>query len=402
MTSPQTIDGWNGIDFRFFSEGCVKRLAASRDRWVIHEARPKISEVVGGTIAARVHAATRVISGVYDHALKVADGSVPFRGRAVWKRIAEPEAKMLGKVFDDSRHAYYLGYANFHFGHFLLETISRAWAWRERGVECVPVLQSPTTRLPTFATVFLDLIPGISANLEIIGRTTRFSRVIVPHPAFVIAHEAFVEFKRLCETMAERAVGDFQGERTEQPLYLSRAGLHPERQRTLLGEERLERFLVQQGFLVVRPETVPVREQIALFNRHKFIVSAVGSACHTRLFARGVTTLIVLSRDGIPPNYLLCDRLCAGNSHYANVLSVPELDTRVRLPVEPLMIDCDRLLMLLRDFGLIGPNAEFCDPPPSLEDYKRRWILAAEAHSRRSGDVTLTDAVRNISSASPS
>jgi hypothetical protein len=397
LASPQTIDGWNGLDFRFFPESCVKRIAALRDQLAIHDTPPKINEVVGGMIAARTRAGASVVSGVYDRSSRLADGSVPFRGRTVWKRIAEPETKKLGRIFDDSRVAYYLGYANVHYGHFLLETISRAWAWRDYKLECVPVFQTPPTRLPPFVRAFFELIPGLSENLEVVAKATRFSRVVVAHPAFVIAHEAFSEFKRLCVGMAERALRDFPA-RTEQPLYLSRAGLNPARQRTLLGEERLERFLVQQGFLVVRPETLSVVEQITLMNTHKYIVSPLGSACHTRLFACGATTCLILSGDRINSNYLLCDRLCQGGSHYANVLSLPKLGVGVHLPAEPLMIDEDRVLSLLRDFGLINSGAKFSESGPGLKEYKRRWVLAADEFSRKSGDAAIGNAAREISS----
>jgi len=96
----------------------VKRIAALRDQLAIHDTPPKINEVVGGMIAARTRAGASVVSGVYDRSSRLADGSVPFRGRTVWKRIAEPETKKLGRIFDDSRVAYYLGYANVHYGHF--------------------------------------------------------------------------------------------------------------------------------------------------------------------------------------------------------------------------------------------------------------------------------------------
>ena len=52
----------------------------------------------------------------------------------------------------------------------------------------------------------------------------------------------------------------------------------------------------------------------------------------------------------------------------------------MHLPAKPLMADKDRVLSLLRDFGLIHSGAEPSEPAPSLEQHKRRWILAAVSH----------------------
>jgi hypothetical protein len=61
------------------------------------------------------------------------------------------------------------------------------------------------------------------------------------------------------------------------------------------------------------------------------------------------------------------------------------------------MIDKDWVLSLLRNFGLMHSGAKFSEPAPSLEEYKRRWILAAVAFSRKSGSAAIGDAARDVS-----
>jgi hypothetical protein len=80
------------------------------------------------------------------------------------------------------------------------------------------------------------------------------------------------------------------------------------------------------------------------------------------------------------------------------VLSLPKLGVGVHLPAEPLMIDEDRVLSLLRDFGLINSGAKFSESGPGLKEYKRRWVLAADEFSRKSGDAAIGNAAREISS----
>jgi hypothetical protein len=190
----------------------------------------------------------------------------------------------------------------------------------------------------------------------------------------------------MCERMAEQAM--IRSEPiTDQPLYLSRAGLSLNR-RTLEGEEWLERSLEREGFLIVRPETLPVAEQIALVNSHQWIVSPQGSACHTRLFSRICTNFVTVTSDFLNPNFMLCDSLCEGTSHYLNALAQPEIGTQVRLARfwEPLLVDRERLLGALRQLGLVRNSAVFDDPAPDLNGYKLRWIEAARAQMKTRPD----------------
>lgn len=387
MITNRAVDGSNRLHFRFFPERTVKRISRLREQLTIHEVLPPLHEVVEGTIAAPVHTGRQVAAGVYDCKGRMVEGSVPYRGANVWNRIAPPQARSLERILESSKCAYYLGYANTHYGHFLLETISRAWAWERLAETCVPVLQTPPIGLPAFAKELLGLIPGLLNGPSIIPATTRFSRVVVAHPAFVIARAAYSEFKTLCDRITERALGELPVQ-TEQPLYLSRAGLHQARQRTIVGEDRLERFLASQGFCVIRPETLPVTQQIALFNKHKHIVSPVGSACHTRLFSCAPTNCVVLCDEQINPNYLLSDQLCAGQTYYANVLSTPAVQSDARLAVEPLIIGDERLLALLAEFGLIRPDAQFGEPAPGLEEYKQRRILVSATVGRKKSQAS--------------
>jgi len=281
----------------------------------------------------------------------------------------------------DDRNACYLGHASVHFGHFLLETLSRAWAWRVLDGDSVPVMQSPP-RVPKFVKSFLALLPGVAERFEFIKRTTRFKNVYVPAPSFVFRRSAHVEFKFLCETLAERALPSGVN-LTDQPLYLSRRGLGPFANRALVGEERLERLLEEEGFLIVRPETLPITEQIKLFNSHRWIVSPMGSACHTRVFSRKENNILMLTRPDFTPNFVLCDALCNGVAHYANVLSAPDSHLGSTAVWEPVLLKEQEILDLMKKLGLVRPKAEFRGPPPNQELYRERWNRAAAREAVR-------------------
>ena len=315
-------------------------------------------------------------SGVYGKDGRLIGSSVRIRGD---ERVeGELPQEYLHHATSDRRSAYYLGAGEKHYGHFLLEVLCRAWAWEEFGGDRVPVLQ---LKLPSFARALYALIPGLSEKIEILSRPTRFSDVIVPDAAFVIRRKAYREFKRLCERMADAALPS-RVERSDQPLYFSRAGVDW-RHRTLAGEMSFERILEKEGFLIVRPETLPVNEQIALVNRHRWIVSTMGSACHTRIFARGTNNQVTIVSPAFNQNHVLCDYLCEGASHYVNALERPDIGTEVSLQsAEPLMLDHARALTALKTIGLVRPSTAAQDPAPDLIEYKRRWLTAARGVQR--------------------
>jgi hypothetical protein len=381
MYEPAVIEGWKKLRFHFFPESQIRRLRDMSGDLSISLVRPSLVEIPGG-VTTQGAADGKTISGVYDRNSCLVASSFRIRGKD-GRVDGDAEPDDLSKAVRDERDAYYLGRGSSHYGHFILETLSRAWAWNEFGRDRVPVLQSS---VPQFARAFLALIPELAERIEIISAPRRFRNILVPGASFVIAREAHVEFKRMCERMAGHAMIRSEPV-TDQPLYLSRAGLSLSR-RTLEGETWLERSLEREGFLIVRPETLPVAEQIALVNRHRWIISPQGSACHTRLFSRICTNFVTVTSDYLNPNYMLCDLLCEGTSHYLNALAQPQIGTRVRLARfwEPRLLDRVRLLGALRQLGLVRNSAVFDDPAPDLNGYKLRWIEAARAQMKTRPD----------------
>jgi len=379
-----TITGWDGLIFHFFPPDELKRFNSRKWRKAIVSAdSPGVAEVPGGIVPGLKLSDTYhdpVSVGVFDSNGEPVIASIQFRGhRKTQGDVLNPSAVRDAKL--DNRHAFYLGVDASRYGHFILETLCRAWAWEDHRHCEVAIIQSPP--LPAFAQAFLELIPGLRRQVEAVTQPTRFDRLSVPYPGFAIGRVGHFSFKNLCERIADRALLKHEPQ-TDQPLYLSRAGLRQPAKRSLVGETRLERFLEQQGFLVIRPETLPVTAQIALFNRHKWIVLPNGSACHTRLFSRINTNMITLTAERVKGSLILSDRLCQGESHYANVFFAPDLGSGIPSDTaQPVMLDEVRFLTLLKELGLIRSNAVFSEPPPDIQTYKQQWLLFARSLRKR-------------------
>ncbi len=382
MTSePCAVEGWPNIFFHYFDEKEMQQTRTKVSRLSIRTDEPEIVKVDRGIVPERQFiAAKKCVVGIFDSDHRLVTASIRTGGGG--KGIGpQPDAAVLENAEFDNRNACYFGHASVHFGHFLLETLSRAWAWRVLRDDIVPVMHGPP-RLPKFVKSFLALVPGFTQRLEFIKRITKFESVYVPTPAFVIRKHAYLEYKSLCDTLAERALPT-RVTLTDRPVYLSRRGLGPFANRALVGEERLEAFLEEEGFLVVQPEALTIAEQIKLFNSHRWIVSLMGSACHTRVFSREQNNLLMLTRPDYTPNFALCDGLCYGIAHYANVLWAPDYRPGGPAVWEPVLLKEYEFLTLMKEFGLVRAKVEFKGPPPDLELYRKRWKQAAVHESAR-------------------
>lgn len=370
------------IRLHFFDDEDERRLRTQWDRLRIHTGPPPIAEIPGGLIPRfpRAYMAESLeLNCVFDADNRPVPASTRFRGRGDPTVKAGAVPVSFEDAVDDGRTAYLLGANARHYGHFLTEAFSRAWAWNESRHQVAIILAPP---ILDFARSLCSYIPELADRMEVIGATTRFRHVTVPSPAFSISRESHFEFKRMCERVAAKAVPS-ENTVTEQPVYLSRARLKPDSNRPLIGELRLERLLEDEGFRIVHPETLAIAEQIAVMNRHKWIVAPMGSACHSRLFSRIENNLLMLTSDHVHRNYVLCDLLSEGATHYANVFRTPDFEGRIPSSMKPMRVDDDRLLCVLKEFGLVRTRAGFRACTTELDDEMERSVERAMQRAQK-------------------
>ncbi len=233
--------------------------------------------------------------------------------RARNEATPEPEQGRIGGT------GIYLGWLFSHYGHALLESLSRCWAV---GDVDFAVYHAPAKRIPGFLEAHLDRLDIPTIILP--SRPTRFERLIVPRQAFeldICAYRGFVDF--LQTRMPKK-------DEPAPPVYLSRSRLPADR-RGVIGEEVLEGFL--SGYRVVHPETLSVQEQVELFGTHTAFAGALGSAMHGVLFSRRpeITYLSVrtpISNEFEYLNYLMCDDLVEADSLYVACCDLGDMPQR--------------------------------------------------------------------------
>jgi capsular polysaccharide biosynthesis protein len=183
-----------------------------------------------------------------------------------------------------------------HFGHFLLEAMSRLWFIRAHPE--LPVvwheirLPVPHTCWPGWWHQLWQLLGLDHHRHHVIREPRRFGRVIVPQPGLSLndgLHPA------QATALAVLPPQPPSGER----VWLSRAAL-PERFGRLLGEELLQQRLAELGWKIRYPETVPVADQVATFAQATIVAGFAGSAFHAVLLCvQPRARLCILSRPSI-------------------------------------------------------------------------------------------------------
>lgn len=220
----------------------------------------------------------------------------------------------------------YLGWLfDYHFGHFLLESLARTWILTELDPSLRVVFHhrdpahfTPAGWLPRILAAF-----GVPRERILVPETpTRFRRVIVPEPLLEIGHSAHEGAATPYQAVASRIVGGVTP--STQPVYLSRR-LLPAPRRQTIGEAELEDVLRENGFLVAYPETMRFEDQVRLFNAHTDIFASVGSAVHNVLFALHRPRLHLLTSGSFPSkSYFICSALVGAPTAFVNCLDTGE------------------------------------------------------------------------------
>lgn len=235
----------------------------------------------------------------------------------------------------------YIGRAQLHYGHFLVETLPRLWplaAGRERARR--PRLLVHGADLDrawggwsghAFPADILEALGFGQADIVRFDRPVRLGRVRIGEPALQQHAWGTPAYRELCRAVGKAAMGARAGgglsgrlgralgRRDRRPVWLSRSAVYSGTVR-VANERELEAALRGRGFDVVHPEQLPFAGQVALFETQGAICGFAGSAFHTGVFARPGGRRIVLSLDDkVNSNFRLFDRLIGTPSRYLRV-----------------------------------------------------------------------------------
>ncbi|MGK7957525.1 MAG: DUF563 domain-containing protein [Crocosphaera sp.] len=208
-----------------------------------------------------------------------------------------------------------------HYGHFLIESISRLW-YLYKNVDDPVICHGISTRespKTSYMDIFFRLIGFDKKRFFHFDEPVLIKKVIVPYPSFSFDAEAFEVHKSVTHNAALQLLPEKEKsiKKTSQPMYFSRRSLSTGF-RSIRNEDKLEELLRSKGVAIYYPEKLSLVEQIKLINKHEIIMGTKGSALHNMLFSLfpGKKMICFTFTNHFFLTYLIVDALVKVNSDY--------------------------------------------------------------------------------------
>ena len=260
----------------------------------------------------------------------------------------------------------YCGYLINHWGHFLIEAVTRLWYFMENDSTIDKYVffieENSNQEITGNYLEFLKLLK-IWDKLEIINTPTTYREVIVPELGIVCRESYTPKLLKVFDAVAENVVADPSWE-TPEKIFYSRSqfkkGIPFE-----FGFECIDNFYEKNGYTILYPEKVPLSRMIHYIRNAKVVASLSGSLPHNMLFANQCQKLEIV------------ERLVINDDNQTDVNRLRELDVTyidANMPVYsvnfvgPVIMGYnENLQRFAEDNGYCAPDAQYL-----TERYRKR------------------------------
>lgn len=257
-------------------------------------------------------------------------------------------------VYRDEK-VVYCGYLVNHWGHFLVEAVTRLWYFLEQDStvdKYVFFLKEGEEReIRGNYREFFRLLK-LWDKLEIINTPTSYREVIVPEIAFQCMEFYSPKFLGIFDAIAANVVPEPVLTPADK-IFFTRSsfakGNHLE-----FGADSLDNFFRRNGYQVLAPENLSLSQMIFYIRNASEIATLSGSAQHNMLFARNGQKLTIMERFVINVDYQV-------NVNQMRHLDVTPIDANFHLytvdTAGPLMLGCNHILdRYIADKGMVPPD----------------------------------------------
>lgn len=206
--------------------------------------------------------------------------------------FSEPEYK--------DEKVVYCGYLIHHWGHFLIEGVSRLWYFLENDPSVDKYVffldENEEREIKGNFREFLELLK-IWDKLEFINKPTTYREVVIPELGYQCRNCYATKQVQVFETIASNISTDPSWEVYEK-LYFSRSML-AKAQPFEFGFDALDNYYAKNGYKVLYPERIPLSQLIHYMRNAKVITALQGSVCHNVLFAASGQHIEIVDRQVI-------------------------------------------------------------------------------------------------------
>ena len=200
----------------------------------------------------------------------------------------------------------YCGYLVPHWGHFLVEAVTRLWYFLTNDLtidKYVFFIEENSARQITGNyKQFLELI-GVWGKVEIINVPTKYREVIVPERSFKMGQFWSDEFKRTYDAVAEVALREETDTAFSKKVFLSRSQLKAFRHKEF-NMDMLDDFFETNGYQIVFPEKESLFDLIRIIRNADIVATLSGSIQHNLLFAVDSLKQIVIEKTAVTVDFV--------------------------------------------------------------------------------------------------
>ena len=191
----------------------------------------------------------------------------------------------------------YCGYLVNHWGHFLIEAVTRLWYFLENDPTIDKFVyfldENEEREIKGNYRLFLELLK-IWDKLEIINKPTRYRAVLVPELGIHMRKAYTPRLLKVFDAVADNVVPQPDWD-TPEKIYFSRSQFK-KGQPFEFGFDSLDNFYEKNGYTILYPEKVPLDRMIHYIRNAKIVASLSGSLPHNMLFGKNKQTVEIVER----------------------------------------------------------------------------------------------------------
>lgn len=206
--------------------------------------------------------------------------------------------------------AVYCGHVSLHYGHVLLDFLSRLWFLNENVLVPKKILiHSEFSKKEILETKWFNEILQLTKidpeNILLFDTPIKIKKLFAPNPgceADSYVYKGFIDF---CHKIGEFALSGMN--KIDYPVYLSRRKLLSGT-KCFSNENFIVDYLERKGVKEVFPEELSLKEQISLFSGKYPIIGTCGSSFHTSIFSKNPVGVAINFSSQLTESFFAIDR----------------------------------------------------------------------------------------------
>ncbi len=186
----------------------------------------------------------------------------------------------------------YIGFLRGHWGHFIVDSSIRMWALQPE-IRCGKKILVSIEGLQDLYKRLFEFWNINDSDVIILSDNKQYKSIYVPDISYYANHYITQDFLQPFKYISSKVSMDLP---IYENIYLSRLHFCEKNAKKELGERAFQDTFEKNGYKVLYPEELDLKEQIWYYKNCKSIVATVGTIAHNVVWMKPGTELILLRR----------------------------------------------------------------------------------------------------------